>query len=64
MLCTEPFQRSPVRVNDLQIGHEIQCVKRLRTVDGQLHYEAPDKPVIELQRKYETEFLTRHLMLL
>ena len=64
MLCTEPFQQLPVRANDLQIGHESQRVKRSRTVEGQLHYEARDKPVIELQRKYETEFLTRHLMLL
>ena len=64
MHCTEPFQQLPVRANDLQVGHELQCVKRLRTVEGQLHYEAHDKPAVELNRKYETEFLTRHLMLL
>jgi len=33
-------------------------VKRLRTVESQLHYKARDKPVIELNRKHETEFLT------
>jgi hypothetical protein len=45
--------------------HKLQCLKRLRTVQGQLHYAAPhDKPVSELNRKYETEFLTLYLMLL